>query len=109
MAITSTELLEEGMELQSAVKNQQGQVLFGVGHVLKTRHIDMMMAWGVTEADVKVAEDSESVRRYLEAVQREEEALMPRFRRCARDNPIVREIIRYVAEDKVENRLKGSL
>jgi hypothetical protein len=109
MAITSTELLEEGMELQAAVKNQQGQVLFGVGHVLKEKHIDMMMAWGITEADVKVPEDSESIRRYNEAIQREEQALIPKFQRCNLQDPVVRDIIRYVAEDKVESRMKATL
>jgi hypothetical protein len=53
--------------------------LFGVGHILKAKHIDMMMAWGITEADVKVPEDSESIRRYNEAIQREEQALFPSF------------------------------
>jgi hypothetical protein len=108
MAMTSTELLEEGMELEAPIKNHQGQVLFGVGHKLKAKHIDMLLAWGITEADVKVEEDSEAARRHKEAIEREEAALLPRFKRCDPDDAIVKEVIRYVAEYQVETRMKAA-
>jgi hypothetical protein len=107
MAIISTELLEEDMELLSPVKTQQGQVLFGIGHKLKTKHIDMMLAWGITEADIKVREDSESAKRYQESIQREEKSLMPRFQRCDMADPVVRDVLRFVAELRVEKTLGG--
>jgi hypothetical protein len=107
MAIISTELLEEDMELLSPVKTQQGQVLFGIGHKLKTKHIDMMLAWGITEADIKVREDSESAKRYQDAIQREEKALMHRFQRCNMAEPVVRDVLRFVAELRVEKALGG--
>lgn len=108
MAMTSTELLEEGMELEAPVKNNQGQVLFGMGHKLKAKHIDMMLAWGITEADVKVEQDSESARRYKEAIEREEQQLLPRFKRCDPKDAMVKEILRYVAEYRVEIRMKAT-
>lgn len=107
MAMTSTELLEEGMELQSPVKNHQGQVLFGMGHQLKGKHIDMLMAWGITEVDVKVEEGSESARRYQEALERAEQKLLPRFKRCNPEDAVVKEMLRYVAELQVEAEMKG--
>ena len=107
MAITSTEILEEGMVLDAPVKNLQGQVLFGIGHVLKEKHIEMIQAWGITEVDVQVKEDSESSKRFREAVAREEERLIPLFKRCDLTHPIVKEVLRNVAEIKVENQMKG--
>ena len=52
MPILSTDMLKEGMTLDAPVKNTQGQVLFGSGHILKEKHITMMMAWGIPEASV---------------------------------------------------------
>ncbi len=109
MAITSTDLLNEGMVLDAPVKNAQGQVLFGVGHELKEKHIEMMMAWGIPEADVKVEENSETAKLYEEAIQREEEKLGPSFKRCDMDDPVVRETLRCVAELRVEKQMKESL
>ena len=106
MAITSTDLLVEGMVLEAPVKNMQGQVLFGIGHILKEKHIEMIQAWGITEVEVKVAEDSESEKKYREAVAREEVKLQPVFKRCDLTNPVVKEILRNVAELKVESQMK---
>lgn len=106
MAITSTEILEEGMVLDAPVKNLQGQVLFGIGHVLKEKHIEMIQAWGITEVEVEVKEDSESSKRFREALIRAEENLKPVFKRCDLSNPIVKEVLRNVAELKVENQMK---
>ena len=109
MAITSTDLLQEGMVLDAPVKNAQGQVLFGIGHSLKAKHIDMMMAWGITEADVRVEEDSESAKRLEEAIRKEIERITPNFKRCDMQNDTVKETIRCVAEYRVEQKMKAAL
>lgn len=105
MAITSTDLLKEGMVLEAPVKNAQGQVLFGIGHELKEKHIEMMMAWGIAEGDVKMEEqDDEAAQRLKEAIFKEEEFLKPRFKRCNLSNPIIQETLRFVAERRVEKQ-----
>ena len=100
MPIVSTDMLKEGMTLDAPVKNTQGQVLFGSGHVLKEKHITMMMAWGIPEASVSSpeGEDPEEARRYQQLVMRMEQAIRPRFRRCDGSQPLVSETIRCVAE-----------
>ena len=106
MAITSTDLLTEGMELNTAVKNHQGQILFAAGLVLKEKHINMMQAWGIGEADVKLdeKEESEVARRLKEAIAKHEDELKPRFFRCDLLHPVVSEIIRICAERLAEKQ-----
>jgi hypothetical protein len=104
MAFVSTDLLKEGMELESPVQNQHGQVLFGSGLVLKEKHIDMMLAWGIGEADIKMDEEDQDInaQKLKEQIRRLEESIEPRFLRCDVSDPYVREIIRYCAERKAE-------
>ena len=104
MALVSTDLLKEGMELESPVKNQHGQVLFGAGLVLKEKHIDMMMAWGVAEVEVVMDEESqdEEAQKLKELIRRIELSIKPRFIRCDMSDPLVQEVIRYCAERKAE-------
>ena len=100
MPILSTDMLKEGMTLDAPVKNTQGQVLFGSGHVLKEKHITMMMAWGIPEASVSSpeGEDPEETKRYQLLLLRMENAIRPRFRRCDPSQSLVSETIRCVAE-----------
>jgi len=112
MAIRTVDTLKEGMKLDSPVKNQQGQVLFGKDLVLKTKHIDMMMAWGIQEADVVTEEeDDEAAQRFKEQMMIAEEKLKPRFRRCNLTDPLIAETIRCVAEHQIqrENQQKGGI
>ena len=104
MALISTDLLKEGMELEAPVKNQHGQVLFGPGMVLKEKHIDMMMAWGIGEAQVKMDDQTqdEEAQKLKDLIRRIEESIKPRFVRCDTTDPIVRDIIRYCAERRAE-------
>jgi len=104
MAIRSTDTLKEGMTLEAPVKNAQGQVLFGVNHVLKTKHIDMLMAWGISEADVALDEEDEEIQKMKEMQRAEEEKLRPGFSRSDCTHPFVAETIRCVAERRVQRR-----
>lgn len=110
MAYVSTDLLKEGMELETPVKNQHGQVLFGSGLVLKEKHIDMMLAWGIGEADIKMDQEEQDAnsQKLKELIKSLEDEMKPRFLRCDISDPIVRETIRYCAERKAEklNRIK---
>lgn len=106
MAIKSTDTLKEGMVLESPIKNEQGQVLFGVNHVLKEKHIDMLMAWGIPEADVIVEGDDEEEQRIEEMITIEIEKIRPRFVRCDLEHPVVQETMRCVSELTVHEKLR---
>ncbi len=103
MAIRSTDTLKEGMQLDAPIKNAQGQVLFGVGHILKAKHIDMLMAWGIQEADVALGEeDDEAAQKLKQQIALFEERLKPLFLRCDLSHPVIIETIRCVAERQVQ-------
>jgi hypothetical protein len=108
MAIISADLLKEGMVLSSVVKNAQGQVLFAQGLVLKSKHIDMIMAWGVPEVDIeRDDEDAEGeAARFNMLMEAEMASISPRFARCDAQDPEVVEVIKLIAERKVEKRMK---
>jgi hypothetical protein len=108
MAIISSDLLKEGMVLSSVVKNEQGQVLFAKGLELKPKHIDMIMAWGVPEVDIeRDDEDAEGeAARFNQMLEEEMAQIHPRFSRCDPENKTVQEIIKLIAERKVEQRLR---
>jgi len=110
MAIISTDDLEAGMELQQPVKNLQGQLLFGAGHVILEKHINMMMAWGIPEADVKIEEeeDDEAELKKKEMWDQAVAMIQPKFCRCDLEDPVVKEIFRFCTERQVSiHRGKG--
>ena len=44
--------LAEGMVLAADIKNKHGNILIKEGNTLTAKHVQLMKAWGVTEADV---------------------------------------------------------
>lgn len=52
MGLISTEKLAEGLVLASDVLDRSGRMLLASGVELTTRHIRMLMAWGIAEADI---------------------------------------------------------
>lgn len=107
MAIVSTDMLKEGMEVETPIKNLQGQLLFGIGHVLLEKHINMMQAWGIPEADVKIEEDEddEEAQRRQELFDKTEAEFKPLFKRSDAEHPVVQELLRFLTEQKVNKIL----
>lgn len=56
-----TKLLKEGMSLAADVRNMDGMVLLPAGAALTQRHIEILLAWGVSEASVESTEEAQEL------------------------------------------------
>ncbi len=105
MGILNLNDLKEGMVLAAAIKNKHGNILIKEGNTLTAKHILLMKAWGVTEADV-VGFDKDQVEKdelhalspeLIEAIEKELRAVFPPFD----SHPVMAEIYRIARKLKL--------
>jgi len=98
MGILNLNDLKEAMVLAADIKNKHGNILIKEGSTLTAKHILLMKAWGVTEAEV-VGFDKDQVEKeemhalspeIIEAIEKELRAVFPPFD----NNPVMAEIYR---------------
>lgn len=92
------------MVLEKAVYNSDGNILLPAGSEIEEKHIDIFLAWGVTDMEIYLDPDQEDEeeKRFLEEVQRAHEKLLPLFKNCHTNHPAVIAIIRLCAERNAE-------
>jgi len=56
MGILNINDLKEGMTLAADVKNKHGNIMIKQGMTLTEKHIMLLKAWGITDADVEGAD-----------------------------------------------------
>ena len=56
MGILNINDLKEGMTLAADVKNKHGNIMIRQGMILSDKHIMLLKAWGIPEADVEGAD-----------------------------------------------------
>jgi hypothetical protein len=56
MGILNINELKEGMVLAADVKNKHGNIMIRQGMTLSEKHVMLLKAWGITEADVEGAD-----------------------------------------------------
>jgi len=104
--------LKEAMVLAADIKNKHGNILIKEGSTLTVKHILLMKAWGVTEADV-VGFDKDQVEKeemhalspeIIEAIEKELRAVFPPFD----NNPIMAEIYRIARKLKLRQASSNS-
>ena len=104
--------LKEAMVLAADIKNKHGNILIKEGSTLTAKHILLMKAWGVTEADV-VGFDKDQVEKeemhalspeIIEAIEKELRAVFPPFD----NNPIMAEIYRIARKLKLRQASSNS-
>jgi hypothetical protein len=85
MGILNINDLKEGMTLAADVKNKHGNIMIKQGMTLTERHIMLLKAWGIPEADVEGA-DREQLHQeemktvspeVIEAIERELSGIFP--------------------------------
>jgi len=104
--------LKEAMVLAADIKNKHGNILIKEGSTLTAKHILLMKAWGVTEADV-VGFDKDQVEKeemhalspeIIEAIEKELRAVFPPFD----NNPVMTEIYRIARKLKLRQASSNS-
>ena len=104
--------LKEAMVLAADIKNKHGNILIKEGSTLTAKHILLMKAWGVTEADV-VGFDKDQVEKeemhalcpeIIEAIEKELRAVFPPFD----NNPVMAEIYRIARKLKLRQASSNS-
>jgi hypothetical protein len=90
------------MVLAGEVKTFKGQLLLPSGTVLTERHIEKLMAWGVSEADIEAHEepslqDLQAQMENAPALAAASEALDRRFADVL-DEPLMQEILRIAKQ-----------
>jgi len=105
MGILNLNDLKEGMVLAADIKNKHGNILIRESNTLTAKHILLMKAWGVTEADV-VGFDRDQVEKeemhalspeFIEAIEKELRAVFPPFD----NNPVMAEMYRIARKLKL--------
>ena len=98
MGVLNLNDLKEGMVLAADIKNKHGNILIKEGNTLTAKHVLLMKAWGVTEADV-VGFDRDQVEKQemhalspelIESIEKELRAVFPPFD----NNPVMAEMYR---------------
>ena len=104
--------LKEAMVLAADIKNKHGNILIKEGSTLTAKHILLMKAWGVTEAEV-VGFDRDQVEKeemhalspeIIEAIEKELRAVFPPFD----NNPVMAEIYRIARKLKLRQASSNS-
>lgn len=107
MGILNLNDLKEGMVLAGDIKNKHGNILIKGGNTLTAKHILLMKAWGVTEADVVGFDRDEIERREMdaaspelvEAIEKELRAVFPPLDH----HPVMAEIYRIARKIKLKH------
>jgi hypothetical protein len=102
MGRVSTGNLQPGMVIAGEVKTFKGQLLLPNGTVLTERHIEKLMAWGVSEADIEghqepSLQDLQAQIESAPALAMASEALDRRFADVL-DEPLMQEILRIAKQ-----------
>ncbi len=91
--------IKPGMKLEKDVQERSGRVLLRAGTEITERHLNILMSWGVSEADIESASREEAEAERLQKVDPEilkkaEEQVRPLFAHADQDHPAVRELMR---------------
>jgi HD-like signal output (HDOD) protein len=99
MGKVNTADLEPGMCLADDVTASSGRFLLPRGAVLEHKHLKILQAWGITEADIEGVSSEESAARRLadldpHILQRAKDAIDPLFACCDTENGPMKELYR---------------
>ncbi len=112
MGILNLNDLKDGMVLAADIKNKHGNILIKEGNTLTAKHILLMKAWGITEADV-VGFDKDQVEKeemhalspeLIEAIEKELRAVFP----PCDNHPVMAEIYRIARKLKLRQAAGNS-
>jgi hypothetical protein len=110
MGILNINELKEGMVLAADVKNKHGNIMIRQGMTLSERHIMLLKAWGVTEADVEGADRDQLHQEEMKTVSPEViEAIEKNLREFfppLEGNEIMSEIYRIVKKLKIKQAME---
>lgn len=92
------------MVLEKAVYNSDGNILLPAGSEISEKHIDIFMAWGVSNVEIYVDPDQEDEEEklFFEEVEKAHQALLPLFQNCNTTHPAVIAMMRLCAERNAE-------
>lgn len=98
--------LTSGMILAADVHDRSGRLLLGAGSELNQKHLVIFRTWGVSEADITGADESDGLSPLPSDVSPEElaqaeQALEPIFRLAGTEHPAMKEIFQLAALRKV--------
>ncbi len=111
MGILNINDLKEGMTLAADVKNKHGNIMIKQGMCLSEKHIMLLKAWGVPEAEVEGVDRNELDRQemktvspeVIEAIEKELNEFFPPMD----GNEIMSEIYRIVKKLKVKQAMEA--
>lgn len=98
--------IEIGMELAEDVANFDGNTLLLAGAIITERHLTALRAWGITEANIKGVDKSDSDEAALPTLDAETNAMIDQelayiFQKNNMGDPIIAEIYRLVKKRKI--------
>ncbi len=97
MALVHTSRIKEDMILSEDVKDVRGRLLLPKGQKLRSKHIDVMKKWGVTEVhvtDASVSEQGSDPHSEQPDLEQVEEQTRPVFTFVDLDHPAIKELFR---------------
>lgn len=111
MGILNINDLKEGMTLAADVKNKHGNIMIKQGMTLTERHIMLLKAWGIPDADVEGAdrdqlhqEEMKTVSpEVIEAIEKELNELFPPLG----GNELMSEIYRIARRLKIRQAMES--
>jgi hypothetical protein len=110
MGILNINELKEGMVLAADVKNKHGNIMIRQGMTLSEKHIMLLKAWGVTEADVEGADRDQLHQEEMKTVSPEViEAIEKNLREFfppLEGNEIMSEIYRIAKKLKIKQAME---
>ena len=111
MGILNINDLKEGMTLAADVKNKHGNIMIKQGMTLTEKHIMLLKAWGIPDADVEGA-DREQLHQeemktvapeVIEAIEQELSGIFPPHE----GNELMSEIYRIAKKMKIRQALES--
>jgi hypothetical protein len=111
MGILNINDLKEGMTLAADVKNKHGNIMIKQGMTLTEKHIMLLKAWGITDADVEGADrdrlHQEEMRtvspEVIEAIENELNGIFP----PVDGNELMSEIYRIARKLKIRQAMES--
>ena len=111
MGILNINDLKEGMTLAADVKNKHGNIMIKQGMSLTEKHIMLLKAWGVPEADVEGVDRNELDREEMKTVSPEVIEVIERelneFFPPLDGNEIMSEIYRIAKKLKIKQAMES--
>jgi hypothetical protein len=108
MALVQTDKLAEGMVLASDKHDRNGRLLLTSGTELSSRHIRMLMTWGVSHIDIidshlNSIDETEETQIDTAALKKAEDELRLYFRHNDMSHPIIAELFIICSRRKALN------